>query len=235
MRLILLIVVMYSSVLLKSQTCTLYIDSTADCGLICIGTATAYPTGQAPFTYLWQPGGQTTQQISNLCPGSYTVTVTDSLGCVTIDSVTINGSPILNVWISSATSPSCVGCNDGSAGGSVNGGTPGYYPYWMPPIGFGLYNISGVGAGTYQFCVIDTFGCESCVDTLIQDPLDIPENSELFSNLLTVEIFDLTGRLVWAGSYNGWLMTERIELPPATYIMIGKDASGGVVVRKTIQ
>jgi len=31
-------------------------------------------------TYVWNPGGQTTQTISNLCPGNYTVTVTQN-GC----------------------------------------------------------------------------------------------------------------------------------------------------------
>ena len=36
-------------------------------------------TGQ-PFTYLWN-SGQTTQDIANLVPGIYTVTITDHVGC----------------------------------------------------------------------------------------------------------------------------------------------------------
>jgi len=38
--------------------------------------------GPGPFTYLWSPGGQTTSSVSNLCGGTYTVTVTDlGKGC----------------------------------------------------------------------------------------------------------------------------------------------------------
>lgn len=43
------------------------------------GSATANPTGgNAPYNYSWAPGGQTTQTITNLAPGTYTVTVTDN-------------------------------------------------------------------------------------------------------------------------------------------------------------
>ncbi len=33
--------------------------------------------GAAPYTYLWSPGGETTEDLNNLAPGTYTVTVTD--------------------------------------------------------------------------------------------------------------------------------------------------------------
>lgn len=46
------------------------------------GTATVNPTGGfGPYTYLWSPGGQTTQTISNLAAGTYTCIITDSHGC----------------------------------------------------------------------------------------------------------------------------------------------------------
>ncbi|GGG54224.1 DUF7507 domain-containing protein [Bizionia arctica] len=37
--------------------------------------------GTPPYTYLWSPGGETTNAISNLSPGTYFVTVTDDIGC----------------------------------------------------------------------------------------------------------------------------------------------------------
>ena len=55
----------------------------------CNGSATATPTtGTAPYTYVWTPAGST-QTISNLCSGTYNVTITDANGC------TISGSVIL--------------------------------------------------------------------------------------------------------------------------------------------
>jgi gliding motility-associated-like protein len=42
-----------------------------------------------PFTYSWLPGGQTSSSITNLAPGLYTVTVTDSNGCQITQSVNV--------------------------------------------------------------------------------------------------------------------------------------------------
>lgn len=54
------------------------------------GSATVTPIGGIPpYTYLWQPGGQTTQTATGLGAGTYTVTVTDALGCTSTATVTI--------------------------------------------------------------------------------------------------------------------------------------------------
>ena len=57
------------------------------CFGLCDGTASSNVTTPGA-TFLWSPGGQTTSSISNLCPGTYTVTVNVS-GCVATGSVTI--------------------------------------------------------------------------------------------------------------------------------------------------
>jgi len=55
----------------------------------CNGSASATPTsGTSPYNYIWTPNGNT-QTISNLCSGTYNVTITDANGC------TINGSVTL--------------------------------------------------------------------------------------------------------------------------------------------
>lgn len=52
------------------------------------GSVTSTPSsGNMPYTYVWS-SGQTTQNLSNVSPGSYTVTVKDASGCT----VTSNGS-----------------------------------------------------------------------------------------------------------------------------------------------
>jgi|688.fasta_scaffold00017_23 hypothetical protein len=57
------------------------------CFGLCDGTANSNVTTPGA-TFLWSPGGQTTPSISNLCPGTYTVTVNIS-GCTATGSVTI--------------------------------------------------------------------------------------------------------------------------------------------------
>lgn len=52
------------------------------CGGVNDGSATVAPTGgQGPFTYLWQPSGQTSATATNLGVGAYTVTIEGSAGC----------------------------------------------------------------------------------------------------------------------------------------------------------
>jgi hypothetical protein len=54
------------------------------------GTATANPSGVAPYQYSWNTlPQQTTQTATNLPAGTYTVTVTDASGCVSTATVTL--------------------------------------------------------------------------------------------------------------------------------------------------
>lgn len=65
-------------------------NSTPATCLLAGGTVAATASGgNGPFTYLWQPTGNTTAAVSNLQPGSYTVTVTDASGCTSLDTVIV--------------------------------------------------------------------------------------------------------------------------------------------------
>jgi len=61
------------------------------CFGLCNGTANSNVTTPGA-TFLWSPGGQTTSSISNLCPGTYTVTVNVN-GCTATGTVTITQPP----------------------------------------------------------------------------------------------------------------------------------------------
>ena len=55
------------------------------------GTASVLMSGGTPpYTYSWNPGGQTTPSISGLTSDVYTVTVSDTNGCTFIDSIFVN-------------------------------------------------------------------------------------------------------------------------------------------------
>lgn len=57
----------------------------------CDGSANSTVAGGTPgYTYMWSPGGQTTANITAVCPGNYTVCVTDAAGCTQCDTISVN-------------------------------------------------------------------------------------------------------------------------------------------------
>lgn len=66
-------------------------------------------SGSAPFTYLWSPGGATTEDLTNISAGTYTVTVTDVTGCSTQNSFTLGCD---SVWPGDANYDGIANNND---------------------------------------------------------------------------------------------------------------------------
>lgn len=80
------------------------------CDVITTAEATISSTGGTGiYTYLWQPGGQTTNSISNLKVGAYTVTVTDANGCTISKIATILPSILPTADFSFQSIISCEG------------------------------------------------------------------------------------------------------------------------------
>ena len=46
--------------------------------------------GTGSFTYVWNPGGMTSDYLTNLAPGTYSVVITDANGCTRSNNVTVN-------------------------------------------------------------------------------------------------------------------------------------------------
>jgi len=122
------------------------------------GSATANAVGSAgPFTYAWLPGGQTTQTITGLAAGSYTVTINAPNCCPVIASVTITQPTVVSAS-GSQVNVSCNGGSNGSATVIASGGTPGYTYSWSPSGGTGA-TASGLSAGPYVCTITDAQGC----------------------------------------------------------------------------
>ena len=134
------------------------IASNVTCNGAANGSASAIvSTGTSPYTYLWNNGG-TSNLISNLTAGTYAVTITDSLGCHSIDSVTVN-QPSALVIIINASQPTCNGQSTGSASLTVSGGAGNYSYAW--PNGSTSSSVSGLLAGNYTITVSDGNGCSA--------------------------------------------------------------------------
>jgi large repetitive protein len=122
--------------------------------------------GTAPYSFAWTgPSGYnaTTEDISGLEPGSYSVTVTYFNGCLVpfTDITTIAESPEIGVT-SVKRDISCGGLTDGSIDITVSGGLPPYQFAWTGPSGFTATteDISGLAAGSYSVTVTDASLCE---------------------------------------------------------------------------
>lgn len=113
--------------------------------------------GFPPFSYLWTPMGQTTDTATGLTSGTYTVSVTDSIGCTkTITATVGNITPI--AIDTSVTHPVTCPYTPGYISTLESGGTSPYTYLWAPG-GQTTANISGVSAGTYTLTVTDHVGC----------------------------------------------------------------------------
>lgn len=121
-----------------------------------VGSATVTATGgMNPLTYNWNPTGQTTPVATGLTAGTYTVTVTDALGCSSVSTVTITQPPALT--LNTTTQGASCGMPNGSATVTAGGGTPGYTYAWSN--GSTNSTATGLGAGTYTVTVTDANGC----------------------------------------------------------------------------
>ncbi len=124
------------------------------------GELTAIQTGGTePVSYLWNTSPtQTTQTISGLGIGSYSVTITDSNGCSDSATESLSMPPSLNISLTEINDESCYDTNDGSAIIDIIGGTPPYSINWFPAniSGFNPVNLS---PGTYEYTVTDNYGC----------------------------------------------------------------------------
>lgn len=138
------------------------------------GTATANTTGgTAPYSYLWSDstGFQTTQTATGLKAGFYSVEVSDSLGCIISDTITLNEPPSPIVFSDSTTNPSCFGFNDGTATVFPNGGTPPYTYLWDSTANNQTtQTATGLSAGTYSVLIFDQNSCLLATPIVVFDP-----------------------------------------------------------------
>lgn len=139
------------------------------------GSITANPSGGTPpFSgYAWSNGGNS-QTITNVPAGSYTVTVTDVLGCTKVASTTVSEPTLLSASINSTTDPSCVGGSDGAIDLQVSGGTTPYTYSWGD--GPTSQDRSGLSQGSYSVTITDNNGCTDTTSAILNDPPPILPN-----------------------------------------------------------
>jgi len=190
-------------------------------------------SGTPPYTFQWS-NGETTEDISNLSAGTYTVTVTDANGCFAVQSGTINQpTAALSVTLNASQNANCFAGSDGSIDVTVAQGTSPYTYIWSN--GESTEDISNLAAGTYTVTVTDANGCTETLSATISQPsgalsatLNSSQNVNCFAG--SDGQIDLTvtqGTPPYTYNWNNGETTEDINnLPAGTYTVIVTDANG---------
>lgn len=135
-----------------------YINTSNSCNGTCKGTSLITALGGTPpYQYSWSNGGVTTQQ-SNLCAGSYTISVTDVKGCVITTTTNIIQSAQMNVVVSQTNALCYTNCNGSASISSLSGGSAPYTYQWSPS-GSTMPSITNLCPGNYSITVGDALGC----------------------------------------------------------------------------
>ncbi|MBL0051220.1 MAG: SprB repeat-containing protein [Bacteroidetes bacterium] len=187
--------------------------------------------GIAPYTYIWS-NGATTQNITNLAPNTYTVTVTDANGCTATLSQSITQPNALALTIGTVTNVNCNGNNNGAININVAGGTTPYTYAWSN--GATTQNITNLAPNTYTVTVTDANGCTATLSQTITQPNALALTIGTVTNVncngnnngaININIAGGTTPYTYAWS-NGATTQNVNNLSPNTYTVTVTDANG---------
>jgi subtilisin-like proprotein convertase family protein len=139
---------------------------------LCNGAATGaidlnVTGGTAPYTFAWS-NSATTEDLTGLIAGAYSVTITDANSCVITESTTIQEPTAIAIAVDATTDVSCNGDADGSIDISVSGGTGAYTFSWSNSAT--TEDLTGLTVGSYTGTITDANGC-----TAVGGPIAINE------------------------------------------------------------
>lgn len=123
--------------------------------------------GTSPYTYAWTGPNSftsTTQdQVYNLAPGTYAVTVTDANSCTaTLTNLVVTSPPAINIATVS-TNVTCFQGTNGAINATITGGSPAFTYQWKKNgVNFATTeDLTNIGAGTYVLTVTDGNFCQN--------------------------------------------------------------------------
>jgi len=121
------------------------------------GSINAIPTGgSGNYQYNWS-NGMSTQNIMNLSSGTYTLTITDQLGCSLSKTTIVNAPPALTATMATTENPAGGAPPSGTASVNANGGVGNYFYQWSN--GATTATINNLSADIYSVTVFDNNEC----------------------------------------------------------------------------
>lgn len=126
--------------------------------------------GMAPYAYDWDNDGESppdydSEDLSNLTPGTYTVTVTDANGCTLTGSATVG--LVTGATLSTVVTDPTTCTETGSVNLTISGGVSPYTIAWSN--GAVTEDLTGLAPGLYTVTVTENNGCQVTENVSIRD------------------------------------------------------------------
>lgn len=217
----------------------------------CDGRLEVLTSGGAPgYTYSWNdPANQTTAAATSLCPGTYTVTITDVNGCTSSETATVNEPDQIIV----STSNVDAFCNTATGGATVRiiqGGDGSTISYSWAPSGQTTPTAVSLVPDTYVVTVTDADGCQGTASVTVENIPEGVATAQLVSDALCNGTCDGAVTVSMGGSGTapytyewftaatntniGQTNQNAVNLCPGDYYVIVTDANGCVSTSNTV-
>jgi len=184
--------------------------------------------GIPPYNYNWS-NGATTEDLTSLSTGNYTVTVTDANNCEGNLTVNISNSGDISIELT-GISPTCATNTDGSLTATVSGAQNPLTYEWSN--GATTSTISNISAGTYAVMVTDGTGCSAMAEMTLESPnlvmvILTPTAPECGGNTSDIAAVVSGGVGPYTYSWDSGSATENlVGVPEGTYSVTVTDAIG---------
>ena len=186
--------------------------------------------GTTPYTYNWFDG-QNTAVVSELCAGTFQVTVTDANNCIATHNFIINEPIGFQAQIVNSQSVACFGEANGQAVVTTNG-TPLFYQWDNGETSDEAVNLS---AGLHQVTVTNFDGCTTVAEVFVAAPA-APMTAEIITiqsvscsdssdGIIGVQVIAATGNVTYEWSA-GSTTPELENIPVGLYEITVTDLSG---------
>lgn len=186
----------------------------------------------ASYTYLWSTGA-TTEDVTGLSAGAYSVVITNPDGCSETFDYTINEPPALAVTLDSVRNVSCFGGSNGEIFVTTTGGTGPYTYLWDDPNAQIDEDAGALTVGSYRLVVTDANNCTATLTATVDEPTPLrnsldPTNISCFNGSDGRIVATPTGgnggyQFNWS---NGGTQSSIVNVPVGTYELTVTDQRG---------
>jgi gliding motility-associated-like protein len=166
-----------SAVVNQPQELEVFLTSNpATCGSTGGSVLASVVGGSPDYQYMWSVSGSQ-NNIQNLSPGTYSLTVKDLNMCTKTQSIDVGTVGSINAEINVLSDISCYGKQDGAIQAtSSNGKTPLSFEW---NTGLASSVITNIGGGSYDVTITDAWGCIGNANYVMVEPTEIVINANV--------------------------------------------------------